>query len=471
MITLHEEILVPRSVEECFRYVADFRTTAEWDATAFAATKITAGPVQLGSQFVVDCLAGPSRLRLNYEIIEYNPWHSVVLKGRGRLFEVTDTIVFSEREGKTHIDYTAVFTYRYGLEKFAHRFESSMRAMGAASLAGLERALLDKNRVLEIDPKTERADALVVPGVALFSKLGYKRGLKRWQPVSRSLAGNHVVLTGASSGLGLASAIALAEAQANLTLVIRDPKKVAPLQATLKQETGRTDIRIELADLSLMSEVDRLTELLCAEGKPIDVLINNAGALFNDYGTTSEGYEQSFALLLLSPWRLTRGLLPCLRGHDDPARVINVVSGGMYTETLRCKGLEMKPERYQGDRAYARCKRALTVLTEQWAADWADDNIIVNAMHPGWADTPGVKSALPRFRALTRRILRTSEEGADTIIWLARAREAGLVTGKLFLDREIRRTHLLAKTQESVTERHHLPEFLEQQHRHEQHPS
>ena len=468
MITLHEEIEVPRSLEACFRYVADFRTTTEWDATAVTARKTTEGPVQLGSQFDVSCLAGPTRLRLRYEILEYTPWHTIVLKGTGRFFEVLDTIVFSERDGSTHIEYTAVFNYHYGLEKFSQRFESGMRAMGAASLAGLKRALLDSNDVPTCQPDTERADALVVPGVALFSKLGFKRGLKRWQPVSRSLAGKHVLITGANSGLGLASAITLAEAQADLTLVIRDPKKAAPLLATLKDQTGRDDIRIALADLSLMSEVDRLTALLCKEAKPIDVLINNAGALFNEYGTTAEGYEQSFALLLLSPWRLTRGLLPCLRGHTDPARVINVVSGGMYTETLRCNKLEMTPENYQGDRAYARCKRALTIITEQWAQEWAVDNIVVNAMHPGWADTPGVKSALPRFRTLTRRILRTSEEGADTITWLARAREAGLVTGKLFLDREMRRTHLLSKTQESATERHHLPEFLDQQNRHEQ---
>ena len=467
MITLHEEIEVPRPLEACFRYVADFRTTVEWDATAVSAKKMTEGPVQLGSKFAVRCLAGPICIRLDYEIIEYNPWHSIVLKGHSRFFDVVDNIVFSARDGMTHIDYSAVFNYRRGLKKFAHLFESSMRAMGTASLAALKQALMDENGAPEIDPGTARADALVVPGIALFSKLGYNRGLKRWQPVSRSLLGKHVLLTGASSGLGLASAIALAEAQADLTLIIRDPKKRAPLLATLKEKTGREDIRIALADLSLMSEVDRLTALLCAESKPIDVLINNAGALFNEYGTTSEGYEQSFALLLLSPWRLTRGLLPCLRGHSEPARVINVVSGGMYTETLRCKGLEMKPAKYQGDRAYARCKRALTIISEQWAQDWADDSIIVNAMHPGWADTPGVKSALPRFRALTRRILRTSEEGADTIIWLARAREAGFATGKLFLDREIRRTHLLAKTQESATERCLLPEFLEQQDRHE----
>ena len=84
-------------------------------------------------------------------------------------------------------------------------------------------------------------------------------------------------------------------------------------------------------------------------------------------------------------------------------------------------------------------------------------------MHPGWADTPGVASALPTFRSITKRILRTSEEGADTIIWLARAKEAGDVSGKLFLDREPRTPYLLAKTKESAAQRDQLEDYIDAQ--------
>ena len=132
----------------------------------------------------------------------------------------------------------------------------------------------------------------------------------------------------------------------------------------------------------------------------------------------------------------------------------------MYTEQLDCDVLEMGPDAYNGPKAYARAKRALTVLTEQWAEEWAADNIVVNAMHPGWADTPGIESALPTFRRLTRTVLRTPGEGADSIVWLARAREADTQTGKLFLDREIRTPYLLEKTRESDQTRDRLPELL-----------
>jgi NAD(P)-dependent dehydrogenase (short-subunit alcohol dehydrogenase family) len=133
----------------------------------------------------------------------------------------------------------------------------------------------------------------------------------------------------------------------------------------------------------------------------------------------------------------------------------------MYTQPLVVRHLEAKPEGYNGAVAYARCKRALMVMTEEWAAAWADEGITVNAMHPGWADTPGVESALPGFHRLTRLILRTPEEGADTIIWLAAATEAAEVSGKLFLDREPRTTHLLKRTQErDGSEREALLSFL-----------
>jgi NAD(P)-dependent dehydrogenase (short-subunit alcohol dehydrogenase family) len=273
----------------------------------------------------------------------------------------------------------------------------------------------------------------------------------------------HVVLTGATAGLGKASAEFLAYRGAELTLVVRNRKKGQALVKDLKARTGNSRIRLEIADLSLMADVDKVVSNLNKRGTPVDVLINNAGALFNPRQETSEGLEQSFALLLLGPYRLTEGLYPLLKQAAEAhggARVINVVSGGMYTQKLRVGDLQNAEGNYSGSVAYARCKRALMVKTEQWAEDWADEGIVVNAMHPGWADTPGVESALPEFHKLTRLVLRSPEEGADTINWLAVASEAGRVSGKLFLDREPRTTHLTASTRESAEAREQLRDIL-----------
>ena len=461
MITLNETIEVPRTVEACFRYVADFRTTVEWDATAVKARKVTRGPVGLGSRFALVCSAGPTAIALTYSIDEFTPWQCLVLTGKSRWFTVKDVITFEPvGHSSTIITYTAHFEYRYGLEAIASRNETALRKMGKASLRGLAKALADDNPSPSALPETKRKDSNLIAALRCFTRYGYSRGRKLWRPMSTDISGKHIVLTGASSGLGYSAAVSLLEAGADLTLIIRDKTKIESMQASLEQATGRCASAVELADLSLLSDVRALADKLHAQAKPIDVLINNAGALFNDFAETQEGIERSVALLLLSPWKLTELLLPLMTGHDATARVINVVSGGMYTQKLKLNQLMMKAEHYKGSVAYARAKRALTVLTELWSEQWREDNIVVNSMHPGWADTPGVQSALPGFRRLTQRVLRSAEEGADTIVWLARASEAGLVSGKLFLDREPRTTHLQSATTESTEERMQLIPWL-----------
>ena len=452
-----------RSIEACFRYVADFRTTVEWDATAYSASKTTEEPVGLGSEFSLLCRAGPTSVSIQYTIVEYTPWQSIVLEGKSRWFTVRDVITFETRDASTtRITYCADFTYRFGLRTLAQKTEAAMRALGRKSLLGLTRALEDNNPSPAASPTTAKRDKNLFTALKCFTRAGYRTGRRTWAPMSTDMAEKHVVLTGASAGLGFETAVALLEAGATLTLVIRDPNKVASMQAALQERTGRQADRVELADLSLLSQVNALSERLLSANRPIDVLINNAGALFNDYCQTSEGIETSAALLLLSPWRLTEAVHPLLAHHDTPARVINVVSGGMYTQKLQCESLVMSEDDYRGSVAYARAKRALTVLTELWSAQWRDDRIVVNAMHPGWADTPGVQGALPGFRRLTHRVLRSSQEGADTIVWLARAREADKTSGQLFLDREPRTTHLRQRTLESAEERAALQPWLTQ---------
>jgi NAD(P)-dependent dehydrogenase (short-subunit alcohol dehydrogenase family) len=415
----------------------------------------------LGSRFALVCRAGPTSIPLTYSIDEFTPWQCLLLTGKSRWFSVKDVITFEPvGHSSTRITYTAHFEYRYGLEAIASRNETALRKIGKASLRGLAKALADDNPSPSALPETKRKDSNLIAALRCFTRYGYSRGRKLWRPMSTDISGKHIVLTGASSGLGYSAAVSLLEAGADLTLIIRDKTKIESMQASLEQATGRCASAVELADLSLLSDVRALADKLHAQAKPIDVLINNAGALFNDFAETQEGIERSVALLLLSPWKLTELLLPLMTGHDATARVINVVSGGMYTQKLKLNQLMMEAEHYKGSVAYARAKRALTVLTELWSEQWREDNIVVNSMHPGWADTPGVQSALPGFRRLTQRVLRSAEEGADTIVWLARASEAGLVSGKLFLDREPRTTHLQSATTESTEERMQLIPWL-----------
>ena len=132
----------------------------------------------------------------------------------------------------------------------------------------------------------------------------------------------------------------------------------------------------------------------------------------------------------------------------------------MYTQRIRVDDLQNAKGTYSGSVAYARAKRGLMILTEEWASQWRSDGIVVNAMHPGWADTPGVETALPGFHRLTRGLLRSPEEGADTIVWLAAAPEAADVSGAFWLDRERHPTHVLRSTRETAEDRSALLEAL-----------
>jgi dehydrogenase/reductase SDR family protein 12 len=459
MTVLHETADVRRPIEEVFAYVSDFTTTTEWDATALRATKLTPGELGVGTEFAVKCALPVGSIKLHYRISTFEPPRLLELEGYCRFFNIRDTITLTPSKRGTRIDYRAEFDFKSLLRPLISMFTSGLDKMGRDSVAGLASALED-NFPPPVDPEKAVCSPAIVRELPLFTRLGYKLGRKEFSPMSASVRGKHMVVTGASAGLGYATAIDLARRGADLTLVMRDKTRAEQTVASLRAETGNLSIEYELADLSLMSEVDSLIDRLNRKNKAIDVLVNNAGALFNPRSETIEGQEQSYALLLLSPYRLTMGLKPLLLRASAP-RVINVVSGGMYSQRLQVdRLLNDSASKYSGSVAYAREKRALMVLTEEWAREWAQEGIVVNAMHPGWADTPGVKNALPEFRKITRSVLRSAEEGADTIVWLAVASEAGKVSGKLFLDRQVKTPYLLKNTRENDAERQKLMAFL-----------
>ncbi len=280
-------------------------------------------------------------------------------------------------------------------------------------------------------------EALVVPS---FSRIGpaVRRRLFDWDdPASPSVAGRTVAVTGATSGLGFVAAEALARAGARVLLIGRDQARTEAAAERIRGATGRDDLGVYLADLSDLSKVRSLAEAITASEHRLDVLVHNAGALLTERRDSVDGHEMTFATMVLGPFLLTRELLPMLRRSDD-GRIVTVTSGGMYAQALRLDDLQSEEYPYRGSIAYARAKRAQVVLTRLWARQLAGTSVVAHAMHPGWADTPGVEASLPRFRRLMGPLLRTPEEGADTIVWLAAAPEASRSTGQLWLDRRPR---------------------------------
>ena len=176
-------------------------------------------------------------------------------------------------------------------------------------------------------------------------------------------------------------------------------------------------IKLELCDLSDLSEVRRFAEGFQARFDRLDLLVNNAGVLPEARTHTPDGVELTFATNVLGPFLLTSLLLPALLAAA-PARVITVSSGGMYTARLRPEDLQLENEPFDGARFYAHTKRAQVALNRTWAERFPADHIAFHAMHPGWVDTPGLRTSLPRFRRVMRPLLRDARQGADTAVWL-----------------------------------------------------
>jgi dehydrogenase/reductase SDR family protein 12 len=299
-------------------------------------------------------------------------------------------------------------------------------------------------------------DLLETTVVGSFTTLGYKLRSRQWDDIpTDSLEGRTVVITGATSGIGKVVAVEAAKLGARLRIVARNVDKVQSLRKELIAATGNDDIRHYIADLSLMSEVSRVSDEIL-EGEPdIHVLINNAVILPQERTLTAEGLELSHATNLVAPFLMTNQLLDRLV-ESAPARIINVISGGMYTQGLALDDMNYEQGDYSGSIAYARAKRGLMVLTKMWADQLAGTGVTVNATHPGWVDTPGVRDSLPTFYRLTRPALRTPEQGADTILWLTSGEAGGRETGKLWHDRSVRPEYRFNRGIETAADRKQL---------------
>ena len=276
--------------------------------------------------------------------------------------------------------------------------------------------------------------------VGSFSRVGYavRRWLYDWSaPAAGALEGRTVLVTGPTSGLGRAATDELAALGARVILVGRSEKRLAAVRNALVSRHGADRFPTVVADMGSLRSIAEAVATIRATEPRLDVVVDNAGAIFPTRTVGPDGTEAMFATLVVGPFALVSGLLPMLR-QTEGARVIAVTSGGMYGQRLDLDDLQSRGEHYSGTRAYARAKRAQVALVREWARRLVPAGITFNAMHPGWADTPGLAASLPGFHRLMGPILRTPAEGIDTLVWLAAAPEAEALSGGLFLDRRPR---------------------------------
>lgn len=307
---------------------------------------------------------------------------------------------------------------------------------------------------------------LEAPIAPSFTRVGYqtRRSLEDWTALETyDLTGRTMVVTGATSGLGLAAARQLGACGARLIVVGRNEAKTGGVCEDLVSRTG-AEVEAVIADMGDLDAVRAASTRIVELAPSLDALIHNAGALSDARRLNDDGIEQTVASQVVGPHAMTAALLPALSAAA-PGRVLTMSSGGMYSAPLSIAGLQMSEDDYKGAEQYARAKRAQVTLTEMWADRVTPAEVVFHSLHPGWADTPGVEDALPTFRKIVGPLLRSPEEGADTLVWLAADDSRPLESsGEFWLDRRPRSIHKLPTTRRTDTpeRRQHLWEWVEE---------
>jgi len=290
-----------------------------------------------------------------------------------------------------------------------------------------------------------------------FSAIGYRARALTWPTLNASLAGQTWVVTGATGGIGRAVVEGATRRGATVLALARSRDK---LDALVRAAPGPGRVVPLVVDLSLVADTRRAADAIVAQGKPVSVLVNNVGLLLDDLSTTAEGFETSYATNLLTHWVLTEALLRNAVLAPE-ATVIEMSSGGMYNAALTLDYMGMKdPRKYNGVYAYAVHKRGQAALVKYWQTRHGAGGLRCYVMHPGWADTDGVKTAMPNFRRRLRTVLRNSAQGADTALWLAATRPSGAGPEAFWFDRAPRAAHAYPHTAKSKYSPEDLAAFL-----------
>lgn len=274
---------------------------------------------------------------------------------------------------------------------------------------------------------TDLLDTALDRSVVLgYTRIGSALRRRWWpdDPAPGSMEGKRVLVTGATSGIGQAMAGSFAALGASVHVLGRNADKLAGVARELRLAHPNVEVVEEVCDVGDLDAVRAWGRGFADRVPGLDGLVHNAGTITDERTESPQGHELQLAVHVLGPHVMTEEVLPALTASQGI--VVWMSTGGMYSAPLPADpdGYEYRDGDYTGIRAYARTKRMQVVLAEGWSRRYDGTDVLAVSMHPGWVETPGVATHLPRFRSLTGPLLRTAEDGADTAVWLVATRPA-----------------------------------------------
>jgi NAD(P)-dependent dehydrogenase (short-subunit alcohol dehydrogenase family) len=266
-----------------------------------------------------------------------------------------------------------------------------------------------------------------------------------------SMEGKTCVITGATSGIGRAAAEALAAMGARIVILARNKQRGEAMLTKLRHRYPRAGHSIYYADLLRLSEVKRAAADIAAAEPRVDVLLNNAGAMFAWRKITPDGFERTFALNHVAPFVLTHGLRERLFAAA-PARVVKKGGALHHLATLHLEDLRLE-HRYCAFYAYAHAKLCCVLFTRELARRWASHQVTANCVHPGEVATSfGYQAGglIPYVFAVVHLFGSSPEQGASRVVRLASAREYTGITGRYFYKEQLARPNPQAEDEENA---------------------
>jgi NAD(P)-dependent dehydrogenase (short-subunit alcohol dehydrogenase family) len=265
------------------------------------------------------------------------------------------------------------------------------------------------------------------------------------------MEGKTCVITGATSGIGRAAAEALAAKGARIVIVARNKQRGNAMLTKLRDRFPRAGHSIHYANLLRLAEVKRAAADIAAAEPRVDVLLNNAGAMYARRRITPDGFERTFALNHVAPFVLTHGLRESLFAAA-PSRVVNTSSALHHLAMLHLEDLKLE-HRYSAFYAYAHAKLCCVLFTRELARRWASKQVTANCVHPGEVATSfGYRAGglIPYVFSVIHLLGSTPEKGARRIVRLALAREYAGVTGRYFHKKKLARPNPQAEDDENA---------------------